>query len=436
MKTGIGIRREDKNRWERRAPLTPPDVADLIRQTGLEVCVQSSPIRVFNDEEYARAGATLSESLDDCSVVFGIKEMPVGFFRRSGTYVFFSHTHKGQEQNMPMLREMMELGCQLIDYERITHEDGRRLLFFGRFAGLAGMIDGLWALGRRLSAEGHQTPLARIKMAHEYASLEDAKAAISDVASEIRASGSAPDVTPLVVGVAGYGHVSQGAQEILDLLPVLELTPEQLLTHAADSVADRVVKVVFKEEHTVRRRGAGGAFNLDEFFAHPELYEGRFRDYMPHLTMLVNAIYWDERYPRLVTKADVGHFCGEDGASPLRVIADISCDIEGAIECTVKATDPDAPTYVFDPDTGAVADGFRGRGPVIVAVDNLPCELPRESSEYFSTKLKPYVPTIVAADFTGDLQRCGLPTEVQRALILHRGELTPPYEFMRRFVAE
>jgi alanine dehydrogenase len=433
MQHRIGIRREDKNRWERRAPLTPADVGRLIRQTGVQVDIQPSSIRVFHDDEYAEAGARIREDLGGCGVVFGIKEMPVGFFRDGGTYLFFSHTHKGQAQNMPMLRDLMALGCQLIDYERIADEHNRRVLFFGGFAGLAGMIDSLWALGKRFEWEGVETPISQVKMAHEYASLDEAKAGIAEVGRALSASGLPSELVPLVVGVAGYGHVSQGAQEILDLLPTVEISPSELLRGAARGVTDRVVKVVFREEDTVTRRDRGTPFDLEEFFTHPERYQGTFSVYLPYLTMLVNAIYWEERYPRLVTKSDIRQLY-RSGAPRLRVIGDISCDVEGSIECTLRNTDPDNPVFVYEPTEDRAVDGYEGRGPVIMAVDNLPCELARESSAYFSNVLAPYVGPIARADYERELERSGLPAELRRAAILYHGELTPPYEFMRRFV--
>jgi alpha-aminoadipic semialdehyde synthase len=436
MRPSIGIRREDKNRWERRAPLTPADVRGLVGAQGIDVFVQPSPIRTFSDLEYAKAGAHIAEDLGGCSVVFGVKEMPEEFFTQGVTYLFFTHTHKGQAQNMAMLRALMARGCQLIDYERIVDDQGRRLLFFGEYAGLAGMIDALWALGRRLHWEGHDTPLSSVKMAHEYGNLDEAMSEIRAIGEHIALVGLPSALAPLVVGVAGYGHVSQGAQQILDLLPTREITPAELLasssTHLTD--ANRVIKVVFKEEHTVAPRSDGASFDLQEFYAKPELYRSRFAEYLPHLTMLVNAIYWDERYPRLVTKADARRLYEQEEAPVLRVIADISCDIEGAIECTVRATDPDSPVYVYDPVADGDREGWEGRGPVVVAVDNLPCELPREASEYFSNVLVPYVRPMAVADYSQEFAQCDLPPAVRRGVILYQGSLTQSYSFMEQFL--
>jgi alpha-aminoadipic semialdehyde synthase len=192
---------------------------------GLSVVVQPSPSRIFSDEEYRLVGAKVDEDLFGCSAVFGVKEMPVDQFREDGTYAFFSHTIKGQPYNMEMLKVLMAKRCHLIDYETVTDEVGRRLIFFGRFAGLAGMLDSLWAFGRRLEHEGLHTPFGELRPAFEYDSLEEAKGAIRALGSRIKAGGLPEELAPLIVGFTGYGNVSLGAQEILSLLPVQELSP-------------------------------------------------------------------------------------------------------------------------------------------------------------------------------------------------------------------
>jgi alpha-aminoadipic semialdehyde synthase len=150
----IGIRREDKNKWERRVPLTPAHVAQLIRDYTLRILIQPSTIRVFSDEEYTAAGAAVQEDLSPAGIVLAVKEIPVELLQPGKTYLFFSHTIKGQSYNMPLLRRLLELNCQLIDYERVVNEQNRRLIFFGEHAGMAGMIDTLSALGQRLAWEG------------------------------------------------------------------------------------------------------------------------------------------------------------------------------------------------------------------------------------------------------------------------------------------
>jgi saccharopine dehydrogenase (NAD+, L-lysine forming) len=199
----LGIRREDKNAWERRAPLMPEHVGRLIADHGVGVRVQPSTIRAFPDEAYAAVGATVAEDLTPCDVILAIKEIPVDALLAGKTYLFFSHTIKGQARNMPMLARLMELGTTLIDYEPITDDAGHRLIFFGRFAGIAGMIDTLWALGRRLESEGLSSPFAEIRPAHRYADLDEARAAVAEAGRKIARDGLPNTLHPLVVGVSG-----------------------------------------------------------------------------------------------------------------------------------------------------------------------------------------------------------------------------------------
>ena len=424
------------NRWERRAPLTPREVERLVRDEGLRVIVQPSDIRIFEDAAYEEAGATVADDLGPCDVIFAVKEIPAGSILPGKIYVFFSHVIKGQPANMPMLAALRERGCSLVDYERIVDESGRRLVFFGRFAGLAGMIDTLWALGKRLAYEKRETPFASLKAAWQYEELEDARAAVREAGERIADEGLGKDLAPLVVAFVGYGNVSLGAQEILDLMPAEEITPAEVAAVAgASKTSDRVIyKVVFKEEDMVRPRSRGASFDLQDYYDFPAKYEPVLSTYLPHFTVLVNCIYWDARYPRFVTKADLAALYG--GAAPrLRVIGDISCDVEGGIEATVKGTTPDSPVYVYDVEGRRAVDGVAGNGPVILAVFNLPAELPRDASAYFGRQLEPFVAPIARAEWEvgfGDLE---LPPPAKAATILYRGEFTPQYQYLERYLA-
>lgn len=422
----IGIRREDKSRWEARAPLTPADVKALV-QAGIPVQVQTSPVRRFRDEDYRSAGAAIVDDLKASPIVMGVKEIPPKYFEPGKTYVFFSHTIKGQPANMPMLRRIAELGCTLIDYERIVDDKGRRLVFFGNFAGLAGMIDTLWALGQRLKLEGVETPFLDVRRAFEYRDVQHAKEEIAALGQRIARDGLPEAIQPFICGFAGYGNVSQGAQQIFDLLPGRALSPEEL---DQAKPGPHVHKVVFREEHMVEPAQPGAAFQLQDYYDHPEKYRARFFPYVRHLTALVNCIYWEPKYPRLVTCAQLRELFSGPSRPRLRVIGDITCDIDGSIECTVKATEPGEPVFVYEPRTGQVRDGLVGDGPVILAVDILPCELPVDASTYFGQSLRPLIPALAAADFSRPLAQSGLPPTLQRATIVYRGELTPPYKYL------
>lgn len=410
----LGIRRETKNRWERRAPLTPLHVEELVADQGRSVLVQPSELRVFSDDEYRAAGAALGEDLSECKVVLGIKEVPPDAIVPERPHLAFFHVIKGQEAGLPILRRALATGASLIDYEPIVDRYGKRLLFFGKQAGHAGMIDALWTLGRRFAAEGIDTPFAGVRQALAYDRLGDALEALTGtVGREIRENGLPPEIHPLVIGFTGGGNVSQGAQEVLGRLPVVEVHPEDL----PDLVTQRelshrtLYKVVFRRE--ARRR---------------------FERHLPHLTVLVNGIYWEPGDPRLVGWEDLAALY-QDGATPrLRVIADLSCDVAGAIEATVRGTDPGDPVYVVDPQTRRDTPGVEGRGPVVLAVDNLPAELPREASEHFGDSLFPFLGGLIAADFRCDFEHLSLPAAILEALITHRGELTPRYRYLERFL--
>jgi alpha-aminoadipic semialdehyde synthase len=426
--TRIGIRREDKSPWERRAPLTPDHVRTLVER-GLTVVVEPSDRRVFPDADYLEAGAVVGEDLASCPVVFAVKEIPTRTLAPDGTYIYFAHVIKGQSYNMPMLRHLLDNGCTLIDYEKVTDDEGRRLILFGRHAGLAGMIDTLWTLGRRLEAEGRATPFAAIRPAHEYDDLDAAKAAVSKAGEAIGRDGLPESLTPMVFGFAGYGNVSQGAQEIFDLLPHAEVPPERLEEVSRVSGGPALVKVVFEERHMVVPVG-DGPFDLQEYYKHPERYEGVFASYVPHLTVLMNCVYWSEQYPRLVTRELLAEMFDSGRTPRLRVIGDISCDVEGGIECTLKATQPDDPVYVYLPDEDRIVSGVEGHGPVVLAVDNLPAELPVESSRDFGDALLPFVEAIARADYDAPLDAVEIPDDIRRAVIVLRGNLTPDFSYL------
>ncbi len=429
----IGIRREDKNRWERRVPLIPRDVASLQDRHGLRFVVQPSKIRVYPDAEYRERHIAVDEDLSPAGLIFAVKEVPVHLIEPGKVYVFFAHVAKGQPQNMPMLRRLIESRCTVVDYEKVADEQKRRLIFFGRHAGYAGMIETLRALGRRLAAGGVSTPLAEIRHAFEYHDLEAAKAHLAATAEAMRAAGLPRGIPRCIIGFSGYGNVSAGAQDVLEWMQPAQIPVSGLSAAAAAPPGGPwLVKTVFREEDMVRPRDAGHRFELQDYYRSPERYVGCFETHLPHLDVLVNAIYWEPRYPRLVTRewAEVAY--GGETVPRLKVIGDISCDIEGSIELTVRITEPDNPCFVYLPETGRIVEGVEGKGPVIMAVDNLPCELPRESSQYFSSVLIEMVLPLASANWEAEFPSLNLPPFLKRAVIVHRGELTPSYQYLHK----
>lgn len=437
MANKIGIRRESKNRWEMRAPLTPENVLRLVNDSEIDITIQPSDLRTFPTEEYENSGAKIDEELNDTDIILGIKEIPIHDLESGKAYMFFSHTIKGQEHNLPMLQKLIDLGCTLFDYEKIVDENNQRLIFFGRHAGLAGMVDTLWALGRRLEWEGVRNPFSSIMKAHEYGDLPQIREHISSIGRLIATHGIPYSLRPFVVGIAGAGNVSKGAQEILDLLPVKEISPKELSTlRKRKDSGHNIYKVIFNEWDIVEPIDEGAEFELQDYYDHPESYRPVFDQYLSYLNVLMNCIYWDVRYPRLLTKEKAKELFSDHRSPRLRIVGDISCDIEGSIEPTVKATSPEDPVYVYDPWEDKPIPGWKGTGPVILAVDNLPCEIPKEASEYFGDKLKDFIPALACAELETGLEDLKLPSPIMKSLILYKGEFTEPYRYMAKYLKE
>jgi alpha-aminoadipic semialdehyde synthase len=434
MSKTIAIRREDKSTWEKRVALTPIGIEKLVKQ-GVKVVVQPSQIRVYPDADYAAVGAEISEDISNADLLIGVKEMPMKVFKPNGAYMFFSHTMKAQSHNMAMLKKLTELKTTLIDFECITDENNQRLVFFGKYAGIAGMIDTLYALGQRCLKEGKETPFARVKMSYQYGNLNNARQELKKLADEISTNGLPQDLQPMVFAFTGYGNVSEGAQEIFDIFAHHEITPEQLLKlNEQDLPANRLIKVVFKEHHTVEPKSVTGeSFDKHHYFANPKMYKSRFYPYLKHMTCLVNCIFWANEAPRLLTNEECETLFN-DPENRLKVIGDITCDLGGSIECTTEATQPDDPSYVYDIDQKELRMGYEGNGPVIMAVDNLPCEVPKAASDDFSTALEQFLPALAELDTSVPFAQCSLPAALKKAVILWNGEFTPNFAFMQEFI--
>jgi alpha-aminoadipic semialdehyde synthase len=431
MKTLL-IRAEDKNRWERRTALVPGDLMQIRQKTNARAYVQASEKRFFGAQAYMEAGAQICHNEGPGEVVFGVKEIPEEKIQAGKIYLFFSHTIKGQAGGMPLLQKIIDSKSTLIDYERITDGDGRRIVYFGRYAGDAGAIDILSLMGEYWAAKGVDTPLKNIHRAHQYKSVADAKIHLKAVGAEIDEKGFPAELTPFTIGILGYGNVSGGAQQILDCLPTERVAPGEVeaLVKGGEADPKRIYVTVFKEEDLVERSD-GEPFDLQEYFTSPEHYQSRFEPYLAHYTLLINAVYWEARYPRFVTWEGLKALAEKESPSKLCGIADITCDTHGSIECNVRSTDSDMPAYQIDPLTRQVTDGHTGEGIVVLAVDNLPCELPHDSSTFFSKQLAPLVPNILEADFERPLEKSGLSSEVRKAVIVYKGELTKDFVYLQ-----
>ncbi|MFW9943466.1 MAG: hypothetical protein ACFFB7_00555 [Candidatus Sifarchaeia archaeon] len=430
----IGLRREEKP-FETRVPVVPDHLRELSETHQIRFVVEPSDQRAFGPEEFTKVRAEMkSLKGSNIPVILGIKEMPVDFFEKDTVYVFFSHTVKGQKYNMPMLKRILDVGATLIDYERVIDEKGRRLIFFGNWAGMAGVSDTLRVLGKRLDSKGVKpNPFAGMKHTLQCRSLAELKKEFQALGGRISEQGLPNHLVPFVVGFAGYGNVSRGAQEMFDLLPHMQIEPEELFDNSKPR--DNVLyKCVFKEEHMVEPKDSAAEFDLQDYYKNGSTkYRGVFEKYVPHLIVLLNCIYWSNKYPRLVTKNFIrNHWHSENRR--LEVVGDISCDVEGAIQFTIQTTNPGNPafTYVVDKDRAEL--GVKGDGPVVMAVDNLPCELPRESSTSFSETLLDYIPALAKADFTVLFQQLNLPKELKDAVIVYQGELTKKYTYLKEYL--
>lgn len=425
----LGIRREDKNIWEKRVPLIPEDVKELKEKFGIETVIQPNDNRAFSDNEYLDVGAKVDPDIGRCSHIIAVKEIPVNLITPEKVYMFFSHTIKGQDYNMPLLQRILDLKSTLIDYECIADEKGRRLVFFGRYAGLAGMIETFYGLGRRLKANGFVTPFLQIKQAFEYKDIDDAKTHIKEIAKEIESENMPVEISPMVFGFAGYGNVSKGAQEIFDLIPHVQISPDELLNLALDN--SKIYKVIFEEKDLVEPKEDNTEFELQDYYQNPGKYKSKFHQYLSKLNVLINGIFWNEDYPRLLTKE---YLKKNFDKVKLEIVSDISCDINGSIEFTEKVTEPDNPAFIYNPETDKIDDGFEGKGIINIAVDNLPAEIPRDSSRSFSQSLRPFINKIMKADYDLSFEEIDLPPEIKNAVIVYKGELTPKYQYLNEFL--
>ncbi|KAI7832971.1 mitochondrial alpha-aminoadipic semialdehyde synthase [Kickxella alabastrina] len=427
----LGIRREDKNRWERRVALTPAHVKKLIKETGARILVQPSNTRIFNNASFEKAGATIEEDLAKADAILGIKEVPIAKLIPEKTYVIFSHTHKGQSYNMPSLRAFLDNKIRLIDYElMLDPRTDKRLVLFGRYAGYAGMIDGLHGLGQRLLALGYNSPFIHMGQAHVYPNLECVNTKLRHVGNIIADQGLPEAFAPMIFTFTGSGNVAQGARAIFDKLPHENITVDDLPLIFKDRYNERyknrLLALQVNAEDYLERIG-GGKYSREEYRQHPERYRSVFAQKIaPYTTMLVNGIYWESKYPRLMSTADLAAIQGQrELKNRMLAIADISCDIGGSLEFMSHASTIDSPFFYVDARDGLVEHkDVEKPGVQINSIDNLPTELPFEASQHFGDSLYPFAKALA----TGELDHPVL----SRAIICQDGSLTKQHEHLKK----
>uniref|UniRef100_A0AAQ5Y066 Alpha-aminoadipic semialdehyde synthase, mitochondrial n=1 Tax=Amphiprion ocellaris TaxID=80972 RepID=A0AAQ5Y066_AMPOC len=431
----MAIRREDINPWERRAPLAPRHVRELTH-TGVKVLVQPSNRRAIHEKYYMKAGAVIQEDISEASLIIGVKRPPEEKVIPKKTYAFFSHTIKAQEANMGLLEDLLKKEVRLIDYEKMVDANGYRIVAFGQWAGVAGMINILHGLGLRFLALGHHTPFMHIGMAHNYRNVSQAIQAVRDCGYEISMGLMPKSIGPVTFCFTGTGNVSKGAQDIINELPVEYVEPHELRDVSETGDMTKVYATVLSRHHHLVRK-SDGIYDPMEYENHPELYTSHFRTSVaPYTTCLINGIYWDPQTPRLLRRLDAQKLMrppktsfGDNEGSPqlphkLLAICDISADTGGSIDFMNECTTIDKPFCMYDADQHIDHDSVEGNGILMCSIDNLPAQLPIEATEYFGDRLFPYI---------WEMVRCLVFIYLSfKAVITSNGVLTPKFEYIEK----
>jgi alanine dehydrogenase len=395
----IGIIKEEKIPADNRVALSPDQCRWLLSQNNnLSIIVQPSAIRCFQDAEYERAGVMLSEDLSGCSVLLGIKEAAAESLLEGKTYLFFSHTKKKQPHNRDLLKAILNKKITLIDYECLEHDDGQRIIGFGFFAGIVGAHNGIMAYGKRTGLY-HLERVFKQKnfkeLIHSYFGLK---------------------LPNIKVAVTGSGRVAHGLIEIMNLLGLHEVEPDDYLKRRFAYPVYTQLKGKDLYEHEIT-----GNYSREDFHQNPGNYQSKFLPYASQTDILLNGVYWEEGIPRLFRKEDI--------AQPdfiIQTIADISDDKAGSIPVNMGSGTIDQPVYGVDKLSFAKTPPYESNSIDIMAVSNLPNELPRDASRYFGEQLIKYV--------WNDLLNGGNKI-IQRATIASGGKLTEHFSYLQDYVA-
>lgn len=393
----IGIIKEGKTPPDKRVPFTPAQAKEAREKFNLDLVVQPSAIRAFKDEEYAELGIPMQDDLSDCDVLMGVKEVPIDMLINNKQYFFFSHTIKKQPYNQKLIKAFLEKKITMTDYETLTYKTGARILGFGRYAGLVGAYNGLIAYGNR-------TGLFNLKPANQCEDLEEMKRELANI-----------QLPAIKIALTGGGRVANGAIEILKELNVREVSPEEY----KNGQFNEAVYVQLNSGEMYEHKD-GEAFVTKDFYKNPKNYVCTFKQYIPGTELFISCHYWDHN-------ADV-LWRAEDMLSPdfdIKVIADITCDIKGSIPSTIRPSTIADPIYGFDPKTGEETDSYNENGITVMAVDNLPCEIPKDASEGFGRALIDHVLPCLLGDDEDEV--------IKRASITINGELGPNYDYLHDY---
>ncbi len=394
----IGLIREGKKPADNRVALTPAQ-CKWIHRNNKEVCItaQHSAIRCFSDREYTLAGVEIKEDLSDCDFIFGIKEVSVDMLIPQKTYLFFSHTKKKQTHNQALLRAIVQKEITLIDYECLEHEDGQRIIGFGFFAGVVGAHNGLMAYGKR-------TGLFKLERVYQQRSFR-----------ELIHSYFGLRLPNVKIAVTGSGRVAHGIIEIMNLVGIHEVEPDEYLSRRFSYPVYTQLRgqELYRHRHT-------NSYNRIDFHEHPEQYRCIFLPYTEQTDILMNGVYWEKNIPRLFEKEDI-----RSERFIIQTIADVSDDMYGSIPINIGDQTIEDPVYGINRGTFNKTAPYLKDSIDIIAVGNLPNELPRDASRYFGEQLIKFVlPDILE----------GTSSIIRNATITHKGKLTPPYTYLQEFV--
>lgn len=397
----IGIIREGKTPPDQRVPLSPEQCAEVkTKYPKVELVVQPSPIRKFLDSEYTANGIELQEDLSDCEVLMGVKEVPVEMLIPNKTYFFFSHTFKFQPYNAKLLREILAKKIRLVDYEVLKDENNNRLIGFGRYAGVVGCYNAFRTLGVK-------SKFYDLKAAHECDNRDEMESYLHKV--------KLPSNFKCVL--TGLGRVGNGAREIIKLLPIKEVSKSDFLNNTFN---EPVFTHLDMDDYN--KRISDGGFSKKDFYNQPELYKSTFPDYAVEADMYIACHYWGEGAPFIFTR--------EDMKTPewnISVVADISCDIDGPVASTIRPSTIADPTYGYHKLSEQECDLSDPNAIAVMAVDNLPCELPRDASKDFGRVIiDKILPCLIGDDPHAVIERASETTL--------EGNLSKPFSYLQDYV--
>jgi len=397
----IGVIREEKNPPDKRTPFTPSSLKEIQDSfPSLSVCVASSSSRCYSDSEYSALGIEVVEDISVADVLFGVKEVPVPELISGKTYFFFSHTMKKQPKNKELLQSVLVNSIRLVDYEALKNEAGERVVAFGRWAGIVGAYNAFWTYGKK-------TGLFDLRRAGECRDLEELKGELKKVV-----------LPPIKIVVTGTGRVGKGVLEVLTILGIPQVSAADFLENAAETAV-----FVCLSSADYSRRISDGGYSQADFYAHPKGYESDFLKFAQVGEILIAAAYWDPNAPKLFELDDL-----KSVKFSISVIADITCDIDGSIPTTRRASTILAPVYDVDRSTAEELPPFGRQDSIsVMAIDNLPCELPREASAEFSRQLRHWVVPALEKEHSPILEK---------ATLARDGDLTLEYMYLKEYVSE